>query len=327
MSIKSVHSNRIGLALAGALLIAGCQTQPRVSVAPIPVLPTPPAPSPVAEPQPVIDPPPLVTSTDPFGIESALPVQNSLSSDELYEQAKALMETNPTDEQKEAAVVLLNQSAELGNSEAMRVLGLLKLKEGPEQEELAIALLERSAINSVRAMRQLGILYGNLSAPKLNNPQKAFEYLSKASSIGDGEASFYLSRLMQRAGRADEAKRLSSLALEQGYLSKQAKARKAVAEQSEGVLQSYAFQRQALRGDPESMYQYAQMLLSRKAQGSLMGYEHSADFEAYYWLKRASLMGDEKSAAQVAEMGDIELLMSKTRLTYQKLDHVLAGRR
>ena len=327
MSISCIRSNRFGIAMAGALLVAGCQSTPTTNI--VPVLEPAPAPlpvePPVAEPQAVIDPPPLVTSTDPFGI--ALPVQTSLSSDELYEQAKALMEGTPTDEQKESAVVLLNQSAELGNSEAMRVLGLLKLKEGPEQEALAIALLERSATNSVRAMRQLGILYGNLSNPHLNNPQKAFEYLSKASAIGDGESSYYLARLMQRAGRPDESKRLSALALEQGYLTKEGKARKAVAEQSEGVLKSFSLQRQAQRGDPESMYQYGKMLLSRQAQGSLVGYEHSADYEAYYWFKRASLMGDEKSSSQVAEMGEIEAMMSKSRMTYQKLDKVLTGRR
>lgn len=329
MSISCIRSNRLGLVIAGALLVAGCQSTPTTHI--VPVLEPAPAPvpaePPVAEPHAVIDPPPLVTSTDPFDIDNALPVQTALSSDELYEQAKALMDGTPTEEQKESAVVLLNQSAELGNAEAMRVLGLLKLKEGPEQEALAIALLERSATNSVRAMRQLGILYGNLSSPHLNNPQKAFEYLSKASVIGDGESSFYLAKLMQRAGRPDESKRLSALALEQGYLTKEGKARKAVAEQSEGVLKSFALQRQAQRGDPESMYQYGQMLLSRQAQGSLMGYEHSADFEAYYWFKRASLMGDEKSSAQVAEMGEIESLMSKSRMTYEKLGSVLAGRR
>lgn len=327
MSINCRSSHRFGLMIAGALLVAGCQTTSTTNIAPV-LEPAPiPAPvmPPVAEPQAVLDPPPLVTSTDPFGI--ALPVQTAISSDELYEQAKALMEGTPTAQQKESAVVLLNESAELGNSEAMRVLGLLKLKEGPEQEALAIALLERSATNSVRAMRQLGILYGNLSNPHLNNPRKAFEYLSKASAIGDGESSFYLGRLMQRAGRQDESKRLSALALEQGFLTKEGKARKVVAEQSEGVLKSFALQRQAQRGDPESMYQYGKMLLNRQAQGSLMGYEHSADYEAYYWFKRASLMGDEKSSSQVAEMGEIEAMMNKSRMTYEKLDKVLTGRR
>lgn len=320
---------RLSLTLL-ALTLAGCQSQLPSAQAPIapPVvvreLPT--------QEEPWVAPGETVTPiqvsptpTEPLNVDDGLSVDSSLSSDELYEKARLLMEGTPSEENKQAAVVLLNQAAELGNAEAMRVLGLLKLREGPDQRALGVALLEESATNSIRAMRQLGILYGNLSKPRLDDPEKALFYLKKASGLGDGEASFYLSRLLARAGRPDESKRLVALAADQGFVKGAAKTQQTESERSENVMRSYELQRQAMKGDVESMYQYAQLLLNRKVQGSLIGYEHSADFEAYYWLKRAALMGDAASSARLAELSDVEVQMAKKGMTYQKLAHALTG--
>ncbi|WP_274644995.1 hypothetical protein [Pseudomonas serbica] len=312
------------------LMLAGCQSQPQQPVAP--VGPTPVIREPVQPETPWVAPAQVetpiqvnTTTPDPFNVEEGLSVDSALSSDELYEKARQLMEGTPSDENKQAAVVLLNQAAELGNAEAMRVLGLLKLKEGPDQRALAIALLEGSAANSIKAMRQLGILYGNLSQPHLDNPQKALSYLQKASDLGDGESSFYLGRLLARAGRNDEGKRLIALASEQGFVKGGGISKKADEQRSADLMRSYALQRQAMKGDPESMYQFAQLLLAGKAQGSLAGYDQSAQFEAYYWLKRAALMGDIPSATKLTEMSEVEAQMALHKMTYQKLDKALTG--
>ena len=325
-------NNRLRLCLSciTLLTLAGCQSQAPQSGAPMgstPVIREPvQAETPWVAPAEVTTPIQVnATLPDPFNVDEGLSVNSALSSEELYDKARVLMEGTPSDENKKAAVVLLNQAAELGNAEAMRVLGLLKLKEGPDQRDLAIALLERSATNSIKAMKQLGILYGNLSQPHLDSPEKAIKYLQKASDLGDGESSFYLGRLLARAGRADEAKRLTGLASEQGFVKGGVISKMADEARSQDVMRSYELQRQAMKGDVDSMYQYAQLLLSKKAQGSLMGYEHSAEFEAYYWLKRAALMGDAASSAKLADMSDVEAQMAASKMTYQKLSKALTG--
>lgn len=247
------------------------------------------------------------------------------SADDLYQRAKDIMQATPDPEAQKVAVDLLNQAADLGHAESMRVLGVLALKEGPDRQATAIGLLERSAKTNVKAMRQLGILYGNFNTLHLDNTDKAIEYFQSASALGDSESSLYLSKIMTRIGLDDDAKRWKDLAKEQGAVQVEAGTLKASETQSNDVQRTYTLQRGAMAGDPLSMYQFALMLLSKQAQGSLMGYEHSSEFEAYYWLRRASQMGNSQATDKLNQVSYIEDLMGASKLTFDKLNRALGG--
>lgn len=248
--------------------------------------------------------------------------------DDLYERAKVLMQVTDHPENQQIAVELLNQAAETGHAESMRVLGLLALKEGPDQRDTAISLLERSAVTSVKAKRQLGILYGNLGAIHLDNTDKAIEYFQSASALGDGESSLYLSKIMTRLGFGEDAQKLKDIAQEQGVttVGSTAQAASAAPSQQDTVLNAYKLQRSAMAGDAGSMYQYGLLMLSKQAQGTLMGYEHSQDFEGYYWIRRAAQKGNASALEKLDELKPVEELMAKSNMSYDKLNGVLGSR-
>jgi TPR repeat protein len=253
---------------------------------------------------------------------------DSSAADDLYERAKVLMQATDHPENQQIAVELLNQAAEMGHAESMRVLGLLALKEGPDQRATAISLLERSAVTSVKAKRQLGILYGNLSAIHLDNTDKAIEYFQSASALGDGESSLYLSKIMTRLGFGEDAQKWKDIAQEQGVTTVGATAKPASAapSQQDTVLNAYKLQRSAMAGDAGSMYQYGLLMLSRQAQGTLMGYEHAQDFEGYYWIRRAAQNGNASALEKLDELKPVEELMAKSNMSYDKLNAVLGNR-
>ena len=265
---------------------------------------------PIVEPAPALD--PIVPST----------------SDDLYERAKGIMQATQDPEAQKVAIDLLTQAADQGHAESMRVLGVLALKDGPDRQGEAVTLLERSAKTNVKAMRQLGILYGNLNTLHLDNTDKAIEYFQSASALGDAESSMYLSKVMTRLGLDDDAKRWRDLAREQGMEQGMEEAEsglKSAETKSVSVQRTFTLQRGAMGGDPESMYKFALMLLNKQAQGSLMGYEHSSEFEAYYWLRRASQMGNPQATQKLREVAYIEDLMGSSKLTFDKLSRALGG--
>lgn len=251
----------------------------------------------------------------------------SSSADDLYERAKVLMQVTDHPENQQIAIDLLNQAAEMGHAESMRVLGLLALKEGPDQRALAISLLERSAVTSVKAKRQLGILYGNLGAIHLDNTDKAIEYFQGASAMGDGESSLYLSKIMTRLGFGEDAQKWKDIAQEQGVttVGSTVQTTEAPPSQQDTVLKAYTLQRSAMAGDASSMYQYGLLLLSREAQGTLMGYEHAQDFEGYYWIRKAAQRGNASALEKLDELRPVEALMSQSNLTVEKLNGMLGN--
>lgn len=247
------------------------------------------------------------------------------SSDDLYERAKMIMQGSSDPEMQKIAIGLLSQASESGHAESTRVLGLLALKDGPERQAEGLEMLERASQSSVKAKRQLGLLYANMSQPHLDNTDKAIELLQDASAMGDGESSLYLSKIMAKLGLTDDAQRWKEVAHEQGVEQVVNQPLQHEATKPDDVLKAYSLQRGALAGDPESMYGYALMLLNNQAQGSLMGYEHSAEFEAYYWLRKASALGDVKADQKLQEVAYIEALMSASRMTYEKLNRALGS--
>lgn len=246
------------------------------------------------------------------------------SADDLYQRAKDILQATSDPDARRIAVDLLTQAADMGHVESMRVLGVLALQDGPARQAEAVALLERAAKTNVKAMRQLGILYGNLGTTHLDNTDKAIEYFQRASALGDGDSSLYLSKIMAKLGLIDDAKRWRELASDQG-VQVQPKGPKSVESQSVNVQRTFAMQRGALAGDPDSMYEFAMMLLNKQAQGSLMGYEHSAEFEAYYWLRKAAQNGHPQATDKLNSLAYVEDLMRASKVSFEKLNRALGG--
>lgn len=247
------------------------------------------------------------------------------SADDLYLRAKDILQATNDPDAKRIAVDLLTQAADMGHAESMRVLGILALQDGPARQAEAVALLERAAKTNVKAMRQLGILYGNLGTTQLDNTDKAIEYLQSASALGDGDSSLYLSKIMARLGLSDDAKRWRALASDQGVQAQSKGQLKSVESQSANVQRTFAMQRGALAGDPASIYEFAMILLNKQGQGSLMGYEHSAEFEAYYWMRKAAQMGNPQAAEKLNELAYVEDLMRASKVSFEKLNRALGG--
>lgn len=328
MSINRNYS----LALAVSLgVLAGCSTPAHrtTDIAPIPT---------VRDDVPVMRDAPIVQNESSYVIvqtpedvsQAEMPVVEPevaipSAADDLYERAKVIMQESPDAATQQIAVDLLTQASDMGHAESMRVLGLLALKEGPDRHAAAIALLERSAQTSVKAKRQLGILYGNLGTMHLDNTDKAIEYFQSASAMGDGESSLYLSKIMTKLGLDEDAQKWRDLAREQGVEKPAPTPQPPAMSQQDSVLKAYSLQRASMAGDAASMYQYAGLLLAKQTQGSLMGYEHSAEFEAYYWLRRASQMGNAQAAAKLQEVAYIEDLMANSKMTFDKLNRALGG--
>lgn len=329
----TIH-NKSSIALAiGLAVIAGCSSAPHrpdnLAIAPImreeaPQMreaPTAGYEAEYVQPQYYLGQEPVVEAAPPD--DPAVPT----SADDLYQRAKDIMQaTNDPDAQK-VAVDLLTQAADMGHAESMRVLGVLAFRDGPGRQDEAVGLLERAAKTNVKAMRQLGILYGNLGATHLDDTDKAIQYFQSASALGDGESSLYLSKVMARLGLNDDAIRWKDVAREQGVGEPSLTPQKVAESRSSNVQRSFELQRAAMSGDPVSMYEFALMLLDKSAQGSLMGYEHSAEFEAYYWLRRGAQLGNSQAAAKLSELAYVEDLMRVSKVSFEKLNHALSGAR
>ncbi|XLY90507.1 hypothetical protein ACK8QS_22820 (plasmid) [Ectopseudomonas mendocina] len=119
-----------------------------------------------------------------------------------YEMARMLSEGVLLEKDVNMAKVYLEHSAEHGNAEALRVLGWNYLlgEYGRVEMELGTDLMRTAARNSVRAQRELGMLYANIYRPHLSDLGEAEHYLSLASYGKDAEATYQLGRLKQSRG-------------------------------------------------------------------------------------------------------------------------------
>jgi TPR repeat protein len=102
----------------------------------------------------------------------------------------------------------LQASASLGDPEATRVLGwqMVRGDNGPQNLNGGAALMEVGAQTSVRAQRELGMLYADLyDGYRFGEIAKGEMYLVQAYKSGDVPAAVALGRLYIRQGRQIEA--------------------------------------------------------------------------------------------------------------------------
>lgn len=102
----------------------------------------------------------------------------------------------------------LQASASLGDAEATRVLGwqMVRGDNGPQNLNGGVALMEVGAQTSVRAQRELGMLYADLyDGYRFGETAKGEMYLVQAYRAGDVPAAVALGRLYIREGRQIDA--------------------------------------------------------------------------------------------------------------------------
>lgn len=128
-------------------------------------------------------------------------------SEACYELARLLTDGSIVVKDVATARLYLDRSAELGNPEALRVLAWnhLRGEYGPADLGLGASLMHQAAAQSVRAQRELGMLYANVYKPHLNDLVEAERLLLMAAEAGDSEAAFQLAKIKQANGELIEA--------------------------------------------------------------------------------------------------------------------------
>lgn len=125
-----------------------------------------------------------------------------------YELAKVYTEGKIRPRDLELAQRHLQAAASLNDPEATRVLGWQMIRGDNGEKNLAggAAIMEMGVAKSVRAQRELGMLYANLyDEYKLNDPERGEQLLTQAYQAGDTLAAAALGKLYVSQGKDIEA--------------------------------------------------------------------------------------------------------------------------
>ncbi len=306
------------------LLLAGCSTTPPDVDAPLPGAPASPAPM---ESAPV---PPPVAPVDANALfeqgmaakrageyqlmlERLMAASDAGNADAPYELARLLSKGRIVERDPQAANQYLQRSAELGNPEALRVLAWNTLRgDGtPADVSQGEGMMRHAAETSVRAQRELGMLYANIYKPHLSSYAEAEHYLSLAAQQNDAEAAYHLGRLKEGSGDVMGAIEWYEAASQLG----EAKAGAALAALQSGepsaaplLVPTYEYEQDASYSgvDADLLYQRAMELLTASRGQNL---ELEAD--AYALLVLASEQGHVQAAQELSFQGGIKQQMDE----------------
>lgn len=222
------------------------------------------------------------------------------SSQAHYDLARMLstgqgVEKNPADASQH-----LEEAARLGNAEAVRVLGWMRLRgdNGPADQPGGIAMLEAAAATSVRAQRELGMLYGNFYQPHLNDPARAAEYLSAGYQSGDVESAFFYGKLLAQEGKSLEAVAPLTFAAEKG--DKRA-ADELRALDGTGAVAAASVDPTPRPDDAEAMYEKGNAIMLNHP-----GSEREA--EAYAWFSLAADRGHQLAGVELKSLEGVKTM-------------------
>lgn len=211
----------------------------------------------------------------------------------------------------------LKTSADLGNPEAIRVIAwkLIRGDDGKLDIQQGAALMEQAASKSVRAQRELGMLYANLYKPHLNDAAKGKAYLSLAYRSGDVDAAFQLGQVLVREGANLEAIEPLTYAAEHGQVRAGVELnRLAGATPSSAVL-------------PQRSYSADEMYRKGNAIMLAPGHSPAAEADAYAWFDMAAEQGHAMAAEELRALEGVKIQMqqrnpdwlreTKARLSYR----------
>lgn len=119
-----------------------------------------------------------------------------------YELARLYIEGIHVPRNMNAASVHLNAAAGLAFNEGQRVLGRMLIRGDLDMKDVdrGFALLQQAAQSSVRAKRELGMLYAGLLPSPIKNLALGRSLLVEALQLGDQEAGYQLAQLDEREG-------------------------------------------------------------------------------------------------------------------------------
>lgn len=129
------------------------------------------------------------------------------SAEAHYELAKVYADGKLNGGNRALVADHLQASADLGNPEALRVLAwqLLRTEDDPAGRQRGVTMMAQAAERSLRAQRELGMLYLGLYKPDLKDAERGLDYLRAAAAGGDAEAHGQLSKALSRLGRPADA--------------------------------------------------------------------------------------------------------------------------
>ncbi|MFK4132473.1 tetratricopeptide repeat protein [Pseudomonas luteola] len=199
----------------------------------------------------------------------------------------------------------LEVADQMGYAEATRVLAWKSLmshqKDG--QIEQGRQLMEKAALNSLRAKRDFGMLLLGIYKPALGDPDLGTQYLVQAYQGGDAEAAYQLA--MHIGPETPEGRKALLAAANEGHP-------KALLLEAQYSLKSGDTQtardfleKSALGGNTDAMYQLANGISVGKLPSS------NREQEAYVWFSVAKLRGDRLADDEIKNLAGVKLQSEK----------------
>jgi len=221
-----------------------------------------------------------------------------------YDLAKVYTEGQQRPRDLDLAQQHLQTAASLGDPEATRVVGWQMIKGDGVRQNLngGIAIMAMGVQQSVRAQRELGMLYANLYDDyKANDPEKGELLLAEAYNAGDVQAAAALGKLFIREGRQIEAVAPLTFAANQ----KDVGAKKLLASLSGQESSIGAAHVTASPADGETYYQQANAIMIRS-------HSDTEETKAYAMFSIASDMGYNLANAELAALQGVKAQRDKS---------------
>lgn len=235
----------------------------------------------------------------------------------LFDQAHREIITN----NRQLGVYLLELAAKNEFRPAIRVLSVLRMKEDSNDLE-ARAILEAIIEDDIKAKAHLGLMLANLEHPHLNEVDRGIQLLHDAHDKNSLDATYGL-YLAYRGSDLDDALTYLYHAADRGHV-QATKAVLSISNLSTSERQRWLRQA-AVQNDIDSMYEYANGLLIRKYSTQLTGYSNSREFEAYFWLQRASSLGHKGAKSEISYLSGVEFELIANDVSMDDLSKLLIG--
>jgi TPR repeat protein len=183
-----------------------------------------------------------------------------------------------------------NQAATLGSADGKITASLFNMYGigTAKNQEAGIDLMKDAAKDDKRAKREMGLFYGNLRLPFLNNDSKGLKYLAEAAEEGDADAAYYLSVLATRVDKPALAKTSLKEASNMGQPKAQLQLGREAMAQGNYMNARDLFLKSAKSNDSEAMFELGKGLSEGKFPKSSSITGVTSTMEAYAWLLGSS---------------------------------------
>lgn len=199
----------------------------------------------------------------------------------------------------------------LGHAEGTRVLAWQYMRgAGVEKNvEKAKALFAKSAEKSVRAQRELGMLYINAyTSYPLNDIQMGMNYLRKATAKNDAESAYYLYLAITKSGNPNqESDDAILVAVKQEYPKALYHFAKTAMDKGRYEQAAQIYLKAALLGDTNSMFEYANNLILDRFK------VQNKELEAYTWFAIAAERRHPQAIKEMTALHGIRTMYDKNQ--------------